>query len=332
MKAFFLHRTYGSFGGQRSLTLIGNYLETQAPKDLSVDALEVNIYFRSEGPPRKTLESLYREFHQRLSDLPIFQYKKKKRSVRLEYLSQLGSAETIAEDRELVYDVFVGGFDEFLKALEAQKGKLSKHKLEPLLVWATNARLSAPINLRAMRDFESWYKEQRRHETESKSPWELLAVEWDDFHKEARQILDDPFYWESANDYAPHGNDTGADFLSLLRKYNPERETPEAFLQRVLDAWGMKSSISKCLAKRIEDTDSNDEIALTTFDEASIALAFGMIKLYGRCDSETITLALAAIEREVAIAARFGELPAERREALSKLRHKLDEISAGSGK
>jgi hypothetical protein len=33
-------------------------------------------------------------------------------------------------------------------------------------------------------------------------------------------VLDDPFFWQEADDFAPHGNDTGAD---LLADYRPWR-------------------------------------------------------------------------------------------------------------
>jgi hypothetical protein len=37
------------------------------------------------------------------------------------------------------------------------------------------------------------------------SPWERLAIDWQDVHPTARSVLDDPFLWESSNDFSPNG-------------------------------------------------------------------------------------------------------------------------------
>lgn len=114
--------------------------------------------------------------------------------------------------------------------------------------------------------------------------WEDVDVDWDEFHPAARQLLDDPFFWEVADDYAPHGNDTGADLLEFYK----EELTEDAGLdtarwtQRLLRSWGATG---------------DDDLAELMRDEAWIAAAFAELKLRGRMTSEVAHRARAAVER-----------------------------------
>src|SRR5262249_2263872 len=114
------------------------------------------------------------------------------------------------------------------------------------------------------------------------SPWETLDVDWRDYHPDARTILDDPFYWDCVNDFAPHGNDTGADLLEDYRKWlrrNPAGD-PVAFYRRLLRQWGFEA----------ESTAQPDaDVA----DEAAVALAFAELKLRASCRPAVIALARA---------------------------------------
>jgi uncharacterized protein YfeS len=119
------------------------------------------------------------------------------------------------------------------------------------------------------------------------SPWERLGIDWRDYHPNARQILDDPFYWGQANEFSPHGNDTGADLLSDYRvwlKRNPSGE-PLDFYQSLITRWGFPS-------------DTSDATARSVADEAAVALAFAELKLRGECRSEVADLARQAVERQ----------------------------------
>lgn len=53
------------------------------------------------------------------------------------------------------------------------------------------------------------------------TPWEVVDVDWSLYAPEARTLLDDPFYWDPADDESPHGNDEGADLLSAYLEQRP---------------------------------------------------------------------------------------------------------------
>jgi len=109
-----------------------------------------------------------------------------------------------------------------------------------------------------------------------------LPVDWTQFHPSARTILNDPFFWDFADDDAPHGNDTGADLLTAFRRWRARNQTtsPLDFLDLLLKEWGLL----------------HDDQTLV---EAEIGLAFAQIKLEGRCDPDVAARALAAIDRRL---------------------------------
>src|SRR5687767_14920626 len=126
------------------------------------------------------------------------------------------------------------------------------------------------------------------------SPWERLGIDWRDYHPAAQRILDDPFFWEQADDFAPHGNDTGADLLSDYKDWldsHPKGDPLRFFNDRV-ERWGFPKN-------------ADDPIFRVAFEQAAIALAFSELKLKGRCQPSVASLAMEAIrsQRERAVAA-----------------------------
>ena len=144
------------------------------------------------------------------------------------------------------------------------------------------------------------------------SPWERLDIDWDDFHPKARQILDDPFFWDCANDFAPNGNDTGADLLESYRGWLKRHRDgkPIRFLEDLARQWGYA------------DLQAMDEDVL---NEAGIGLAFADMKLRGSCDGPLLELAMKCLlrQREQAEAASDWSHRGERLAALKKIETKL---------
>lgn len=144
--------------------------------------------------------------------------------------------------------------------------------------------------------------------------WKRLGVDWKQFHPKARAILDDPFYWDPADDFSPHGNDTGADLLEgygTWWKRNPD-DDPVRFLAVLGQDWGMSLDMS---------APYDAEIA----NQAAVALAFAEIKLRGTCRQGAAELALRAIDRQRKHALAAADWPHrdERLRSLSKLEAKL---------
>lgn len=93
-------------------------------------------------------------------------------------------------------------------------------------------------------------------------------------------------YWDSSNEFAPHGNDTGADVLEEYRKWRRRDSTgdPLAFLRRLMKRWGVAAQV--------------DDDEHTVMDEAAVALAFAEFKLLARCSSAVLDIARSAILRQ----------------------------------
>jgi uncharacterized protein YfeS len=119
------------------------------------------------------------------------------------------------------------------------------------------------------------------------SSWERLDVDWEEFHPDARMILDDPFFWDCANEFSPHGNDTGADLLADYRRWlrrNPSGD-PMAFLNNLTRQWGFP-------AGPLSDQHRS------VMEEAAVALAFAELKLRAVCPPAIIAMARAALQRQ----------------------------------
>lgn len=118
---------------------------------------------------------------------------------------------------------------------------------------------------------------------EALSPWEVLDVDWPLYAPEARTLLDDPFFWDPADDQAPHGNDTGAD---LLATYLQQRPTDVlAFLEREAREIGFAS-----LAEVAEEDEYEHDFLV-------VAAAFAELKVTGRVTPAVRDLALRALDR-----------------------------------
>ena len=328
MEIWFNVRTYDRSGGHRPLSLIGAWLEAnERAANVGLTELEVEVNIPHSGPPRKTLEEQFDRFHTGLSSLPTVVFSPKKASLRLRYRSALGDAKTLLASPELSVDLFRSGFDEFAAVIEALAPSLRKKKgldYTALREWVLEARATMPATDVDLGLFEERHRAEQQQRAAARSPWERLDIDWEKYHPEARRILDDPFFWDGTDDYAPHGNDTGADLLDALRHDRAAARAPREFLDRLFASWGMKADV---LSKRYSDFTEADEISLVTWAEAAVALAFGLVKLHGVAPVEAVDLALEAMRREREFwPARGFPSPDERLAAMSKVERKLLEL------
>ena len=158
---------------------------------------------------------------------------------------------------------------------------------------------------------------QRR--IDNANPWDLLAVDFSIFHPQARTVLDDPFFWKGDDDFAPHGNDTGADLLVAYRKWLKKNKdkNPLAFYYALPPQWGFGNA-------------PKNETEATVFDQAAVALAFAELKLRGCCGTIVTELANAALlrQRVEAEAASGWQHQDERLKKLSLLANTLNAARA----
>ncbi len=181
--------------------------------------------------------------------------------------------------------------------------------LAAYLAWIESKEAEVPVSEIALDEFKDEYK--KFIETRPKpDEWELLDINWDEFHKDAKQILDDPFFWTPTNDYAPHGNDIGLDVLEWYKSRRTEniKENEETFLCDLLAEWGFDVDNFSLVD---DDRSCNQSV---------IALAFAHFKLEGSCTEWSGHAALQAIERMRLSASEKSYV------YLDKLEHKLLEF------
>jgi uncharacterized protein YfeS len=324
--------SYDTRGGAAATTLAAAYLDS-CLRELPPESLQVVVTacFHSKSRPHRTLESLWREFHDSLSGLPRARYSARRRRLDVRYASAL-PAEHAIEAAESDLEVFQAIVQELSVVLSEA---ISEHKslrnevpldeLEAALVRAAVELPTTPLELDVFITTENGHAIA---EAALRSPWEKLGIEWSRYHACARELLDDPFYWDPSDEYAPHGNDTGADLLEAFREWRRRhRHVPAArFLPTMLKRWNYTGSVASLLGKPMSQWDDDDELTLEVLDEANVAVAFAQLKLEGKCDEDVRLAALQSIERQLdpAVHDHFGwTLPEEQRERLEQMRSKL---------
>jgi uncharacterized protein YfeS len=134
---------------------------------------------------------------------------------------------------------------------------------------------------------------------EAMGDWDLLDVDWTLFAPGTRERFDDPFFFDPADDEAPHGNDIGAD---LLAAYLAERPTDGlTFLEMQMRDAGFESS------NEVAETDDWER------DAVVIATVFAELMVRGSTSPELTRLALEALAR------RDAETPSPRNEQLRRV-------------
>ena len=102
------------------------------------------------------------------------------------------------------------------------------------------------------------------------------------------------------DDFAPHGNDTGSDVLEEYCSWQKRNRTasPLRFLDKLFKSWDVQpipwSLRDKAEVERLE---KEEPIPIGLCNEASVALAFAVIKCRGECPSEVAEIALAGLDR-----------------------------------
>lgn len=134
-------------------------------------------------------------------------------------------------------------------------------------------------------------------------PWRVVDIDWDDMHPDARAILDDPKDWSNSDDFAPHGNDTGADIFARWSDY--KALTAEQAAAEI--GWG-------------PEFDLNNALCWKDWVEINLALPFGHIKKTGTCPARLAQHALDVLRDDLHRAKRgkAGPLPEDYTERLTR--------------
>jgi uncharacterized protein YfeS len=290
MHFFALAKTYNSYGSHSTISLVPIFLMRGAADfGPAISQLILTFHFPHSGPPRETLEGLFDQYAESLRKLPTVTFRRQRGHADIRIASTLMDGADWDRMRKPSVSLFRGAAVETVGALTLLRKRIKpsdQFDLGAFLAHCELAQARLPATDAELDDLVAYDAQQRELRKASMSPWEILDIDWSAWHPDARSILDDPFYWDVADDFAPHGNDTGSDLLAdywrWLRK-NPQGDALD-FLARLLDNWGM--------------TDDSSEVARTVIDDASVALAFAELKMKAGCAPGVAERARFALRRQ----------------------------------
>jgi len=266
------------------------FLESVSPIALKI---EVNSRHRTEAPTRPSLGPRAEQFAIEWVRLPLLRYRSKAGKITLDYASALVAEEALGYGNS-VDARFPILLDELTLALaEAFAGSRSVSRdvdIAALAIALEQARQEAPRTPNAIaKALEVIRTARDAGRAERLKTLDFDEVDWSRYPAAVHVLLDDPIYWNSFDDDAPHGNDTGADLLTAFRVWRPrhQQDSPLKFLHGLLGKWD------------IRELSSDDRIVERTVTEAAIALAFAQIKTDASCDAEVAAQALEAIDRKL---------------------------------
>jgi uncharacterized protein YfeS len=121
-----------------------------------------------------------------------------------------------------------------------------------------------------------------RQRIENMNPWS--KIELSGCHPKARKMLDQPSDWDPANDFAPHGNDLGADILGGWDEL-AGRSVEDVMARFEVNASGTTPG------------DALDRV------QVILAMCFAQVKRKGQCEAGLATRALTmiAVDRETVV-------------------------------
>jgi hypothetical protein len=283
----------------------------------ALSELTVSFHFASKGAARKTLGGLKREFEAARRKLPKVVFRRGRGQAAIDVASEFMNGKTLEGSRPLSLRLFKAALAETIGAIALLRGRLSAaddFRLDDFLAHCRRRQAELPSSAKDFAAQVEAYWAQSEAREAALSPWERLHIDWRDYHPDARTILDDPFFWEEDNLFAPHGNDTGADLLWSYRGWL--RRTPKGdpleFYERLLGRWGVRA------------TRANEQFG-SVRDEAAVALAFAELKMRAACRRGVVPLARAALgrQRQQALDAIKWPHRDERLRSLERLEAKL---------
>jgi uncharacterized protein YfeS len=332
-----MSQAYDKYGGSSFYSPVADLLLLRLTGNYggAVDSVYFTGFLRSEHQrPRPTLERLFQQFQGFLDKLPKVTFRRKLKRIEIQFASQAFTADDDKSYRLSVEKCHRAG-TEVAAALTLITKRIKPTDDFDVKRFLNDANVLLATDIGTVEEWEivrKEAKEKRQALRATKTPWELLEIDWSQYHPQARKILDDPFFWECANELAPNGNDTGADLLADYRRWHKRNRavSPLTFLNGLLNVWGIEEvDWTVTDEERVREMRKKDSIALNLCNEAAIALAFAVVKMRGSCPSDIVRLALAALVR-TGILLKDSNLSNETKtaweEAIPKMQRKLESL------
>ena len=289
-------QVYDSYGANRDFSLAGEIIANGIPDfGDAIRELEIVLHFRQDGPPKKRLVDAYEAFHEELSNLPRCTFNRKKGRMVLEFQSEITTGVVLHKNRyeQINPDWVKHCFDELLSHIHMLSSKLKKtdefdfKKFERYIISKSE---TIPSSSEQLESLSVELAEIRKQEYSKLDEWQKLGVDWEDFHPSAREILDLPFLWSCSDEFAPNGNDTGADVLGFFQDWVNINKSKSSliFLDQILVRWEVDK-----LNPYV------DEYSSYTYFQTVVGLAFASCKLFAKCETDLNNIAVAAIDKRL---------------------------------
>lgn len=285
--------TYNTYGGHSTVSLVGDYLGLGSLSfGDAINELEIHVYFEG-GTPNNNLQSLFDQYNNFIQDLPNSKFYRKKGRFELNLLSATGDASVVSRYGPPNFPLFVKIAKEVASNIDMLKLKVKKSddfNLNAFFEFIHSKVNQLPQSEEEFSELQKVIDIQKKKKAESLSEWDKLGVDWSDFHPQARETLDTPFFWSNVDDFSPNGNDTGADVLAFYQTWKKRNKNGVglSFLQKLMRDWGIETPVT---------TDEPSDIEI--YEEAVIGLAFAQIKVDGTCSSDVGDTALEAIRNTI---------------------------------
>lgn len=290
------HRLYNSYGGHKSISLVADWLEyDKLSFGEAINEIDITIHFYHDGPPRKSLEKMQEEFHKNLMKLPKCTFYRKKNRIALDVEGKFTTGYEIETQRKPPIKInpewVRSTLATIIDALPIIKNKLKASddfRFDEFNKYLCRKLDTLPASVSELERIRETMTARRKARYEKLDDWEKLGIDWDDFHEKAREIVPAPFQWSVTDEFAPNGNDTGADTLELFKDWNRKNKSksPTEFLSKLLRDWEVD----------INNPHVN-EYSSQTYFQATVGLAFASAKIRGECEAELKSIAISAIEK-----------------------------------
>lgn len=286
-------RTYKSFGGHHPFHPIEAPVElSEAEFGSALTSIDLVLCFAS---PRLHATNpgavrLFKGYNEYLSRLPERKLLRKKSELKLSVRAPFATADEVfpksKADREALSEDFPRGWaikilEILVSEIEDCKTKFKKtddFDFPGFVNWLKGLHKLLPETQAQADALSAALLEKRQELAAQKSAWEVLDVDWDQFHPNARTLIPDVRLWSSIDELAPNGNDTGADALALVLKHHAhllaEGDEGRNFYESVWRSWGFAGPPPSV---------SCDELERETHRELIIGLAFALLKVFGQC-------------------------------------------------
>lgn len=329
--------SYNGGGGSVFFSVVGDLLTVRLG-DYGAAVESIEMYAALASRTRKvanpSLRGMFNDWHQKfLKTRPYVAFRRNLKRAEIGFRSEHFFAEDEEHGRPSTKEYNLAA-EEVAAALP-----LLKKRIKSSDDFDVDRFLAEAIRLLTTRRSMAEWKQVEQEADEkhaairaTKSAWELLDIDWSEFHPKARRILDEPYFWEFSDDLAPNGNDTGADLLEDFKDWDKRNRTrpPLHFFDRLLKRWGVEpmdwSITDEATVRKLDKADS---ISLGLCNEAAIALAFAVLKRRAKCPPAIVRMALAALAR-TAILVKHSTLSrkikSEWSKAIAKMRDKLESL------